>query len=793
MIETTPRQPLPLLALRDCVLFPGEVQTVIVGRRESQSAVDTALASDPKELFVVAQREPHFEHPRTGDELAEIGVVAEIKKAVPMDGRVMRLVVEGGERVVWRELSRDRAHFVATVEPAPLDGGEIVESSETDALVLEVRDQMRRLLSISGNSLPEEVLGYLSSSSDPRKMCFFYSSVLHVDSRQQQELLAAKGFQEALRMLYETLGHEVTVFELRSEISSQARQRMTQEHREHLLRQELKSIREELGDSPDGPTGIVRLRERVAAAKLPDEARAEAVREIDRLERMPSASPETGTLREHLEFLLALPWKSERTRDIDVAAARAILDEDHFGLSEVKTRVLEFLAVRKLNPDAPAPILCLVGPPGVGKTSIGRSIARAMGREFDRISLGGLHDESELRGHRRTYVGAMPGRVLQSVRRAGVSDPVLLLDEIDKLGRDFRGDPSAALLEILDAEQNSTFHDHYLGVPFDLSNVVFVATANSLEGIPAPLRDRMDVVRFSGYSGTEKREIARRYLWPRKVDEAGIDATRCSIEDEAIDEVVRGYTREAGVRELHRRLGEVTRKIALEFAEGAKDGVTVTKARAEDLLGPAKFVDEARRENLPTGVARGLAWTPVGGELLYIETSCLPHGDGMAMTGKLGEVMRESGTTARSFVWAHAERLGIDPRVFQSGGVHLHVPHGAIPKDGPSAGVTIATALVSLLTGRAIRPDVAMTGEVTLTGLVLPVGGIKEKLLAAKRAGVERVALPGQNRRDVGVLDASVTDGLEILFVETMDELLAEVLEGETTPQTSPTDLRVAG
>ncbi|HEX5081859.1 MAG TPA: endopeptidase La, partial [Blastocatellia bacterium] len=519
-------------------------------------------------------------------------------------------------------------------------------------------------------------------------------------------------------------------------------------------------------------------RQRLVEADLPEETRQEAGRELSSMEKLPSSAPDYHVIRAYLDLILELPWRKATEAELDLARARRTLDEDHFDLKEVKERILEHLGVLKLNPSAKAPILCLVGPPGVGKTSLGQSIARAMGRKFERLSLGGLHDESELRGHRRTYIGAMPGRIIQGVRRAAVNNPVLMLDEVDKLGRDFHGDPAAALLEILDPEQNKTFRDNYLDLPFDLSKIFFITTANTLETVPQPLLDRMELLRLSGYSEEEKIMIARRYLIPRQLKEAGLTAEQLAISDEALRRVISRYTREAGLRQLERAIGRLTRKIALRFAEGKTEAVTIDSEDLAEMLGPEKFFPEQARKQLPPGVATGLAWTEAGGDVLYVEATLLPEGRSLIITGQLGEVMQESAKAAQSYIWSHADELGIDRSLFSGSGAHIHVPAGAIPKDGPSAGVTMAAALASLYAKTPARSDTAMTGEITLTGLVLPIGGVKEKVLAARRAGLRRVILPKENEKDLRELPDNVREAMEFIFVERVEDALSAAVPG---------------
>jgi ATP-dependent Lon protease len=600
--------------------------------------------------------------------------------------------------------------------------------------------------------------------------------IFSLELEKEQALLEAPTVAEALRLMHAHLTHELQVLELRSKIASQAQSEMSREQREYLLRQQMRAIQKELGGDNPEQSEVALLRERFEKAELPEEVRKEVERELGKLERLPSASPEHSVSHAYLEFLLELPWK-EATEDVlDIGRARQILDEDHYDLREVKERILEHLGVLKLNPTAKSPILCFVGPPGVGKTSLGQSIARAIGRKFERLSLGGMHDEAELRGHRRTYIGALPGRIIQAIRRAGVKNPVLMLDEVDKLGRDFRGDPAAALLEVLDPEQNRTFRDNYLDLPFDLSKVFFITTANTLDTIPRPLLDRMELLRLPGYSEEEKIEIAKRYLIPRQLREAGLKPEDCVITQDALRVIIAQYTREAGVRQLERAIGGIARKVTLRHAEGKTEPVTVGGDQVAEFLGPRRFSPEQARRQLPPGVATGLAWTETGGDVLYIEATLLPAGRGLTLTGQLGEVMQESARAAQSYIWSHAEELGIDRDLFRRYGVHIHVPAGAIPKDGPSAGVTMATALASIYSKLPARVDTAMTGEITLTGLVLPVGGIKEKVLAARRVGIKRVILPEENQKDLTELPEPVQKEMEFIFAEKIEDVLTAAI-----------------
>jgi ATP-dependent Lon protease len=566
------------------------------------------------------------------------------------------------------------------------------------------------------------------------------------------------------------------VLELRQRITSQAASEMSREQREYLLRRQMEAIQEELGETNPEKAALAELRDQLQKTQLPDDVRKELERELNRLERLNVNAPDYQRTRGYMEFALELPWAETTEDNQDLGRARQVLDEDHYDLDDVKRRIIEHLAVMKLNPRAKAPIICFVGPPGVGKTSLGQSIARSLGRKFERMSLGGMHDEAELRGHRRTYIGAMPGRILQAVRRAGVKNPVLMLDEVDKLGRDFRGDPASALLEILDPAQNHDFRDNYLNLPFDLSGIFFITTANTLDTIPRPLLDRMEVIRLAGYSEEEKRNIARRYLIPRRIEEAGLREDQLHLPDETLRQLIGRYTREAGVRQLERVIGTLARKVAVRFAEGHQEPVTIEPDQLLDMLGPEPFILERARQHLPPGVATGMAWTESGGEVLYIEVALLPEGKELILTGHLGDVMRESAQAARSYIWSQAENLGVQRDQLRNTGVHIHVPAGAIPKDGPSAGLAMAVALASAYNGHPVRSDTSMTGEITLAGLVLPVGGIKEKVLAARRAGIRRVVLPAENRKDLRDLPDDVAGEFEFVFVRQVEEALAATI-----------------
>jgi ATP-dependent Lon protease len=770
---TPPVVTLPVLPLKNTVLLPHMFLPLTVGRPVSLAAVEAALATEEKSLVLAAQRDAAVESPGF-DGLYTTGTRAVIRK-MSRSEQGIEVLVQGVERVVLLKQEQAEPFLQAVVRPltVPEDHGTAVE-----ALYRAVIDLARKVVELTQPAMPVDVEQLVAQAGDPLRVAYLFGSMLSLDVPKEQALLEAPTRYDVLQLLHGYLTHETQVLELRQQIASRAQNEMGREQRDYLLRQQLRAIQEELGEKNPEKAEVEALRKQFAEADLPDEVRKETERELTRLERLPSAAPDYQMTRTHLELILELPWRKSTPDVLDLPRARQVLDEDHYGLQRIKERILEHLAVLKLNPKAKAPILCLVGPPGVGKTSLGQSIARALGRTFERTSLGGLHDEAELRGHRRTYIGAMPGRLIQAIRRAGVNNPVLMLDEIDKLGRDFRGDPAAALLEVLDPAQNFAFRDNYLDLPFDLSKVFFITTANSLDSIPQPLLDRMEVLRLAGYSEEEKLEIARRYLLPRQLEQSGLTAEQVQIADEALQRIVGRYTREAGVRQLEQTLGRLVRKVAVRFAEGNTDPVRVVPEDLTDLLGPEKFHRETSRQNVPHGVATGLAWTEAGGEVLYIEATLLPAGRGLRLTGQLGDVMRESVRAAQSYLWSNAEKLGIDPALFREAGVHVHVPAGAVPKDGPSAGVAMATALASLYTRLQARSDTAMTGEVTLTGLVLPIGGVKEKVLAARRAGIKRVILPKDNEGDLRDLPESVRREMTFILAERIEEVLAAALPG---------------
>ncbi len=758
---------LPVLPLKNSVLFPHMLAPLSAGRPGSIAALEAAASSEEKTVVVLAQRDIQVDQPAAKN-LYLVGTKAVIKKMARSEGSI-EFIVQGLERVAVTDFTQTEPFLKAGVKslPLPEDNG-----MQTEALYRAVLELARKILEIAHPEGPIDMGQLLAQARDPLRLAYLLGSMLSLDVGKEQALLEAASLAETLTLLQGYLSHEFQVLELRQKINSQAQREMGKEQREYMLRQQLRAIQEELGETTPEKSQAAELRERLVKADLPDEVRKEAERELGRLERLPSAAPDYQLTRTYLELILELPWKKSTEDSFDLLKARQVLDEDHYDLEEVKERILEHLAVLKLNPLAKAPILCFVGPPGVGKTSLGQSIARALGRKFERMSLGGLSDEAELRGHRRTYIGAMAGRIIQAVRRAGVNNPLLMLDEVDKLGRDFRGDPAAALLEILDAAQNNSFRDNYLDMPFDLSKVFFITTANTLDSIPRPLLDRMEIIRLAGYSEEEKVHIARRYLIPRQLSQTGLTVEQVVFSNDTVQRIISRYTREAGVRELERRVGQLARKVAKRFAEGQTQTVTLRPEDLPEMLGPERYLPERVRTRLVPGVATGLAWTEAGGEVLYIEATLLPDGRGLRLTGQLGAVMKESARAARSYLWSHADRLGIDADLFRKAGVHIHVPAGAVPKDGPSAGVAMATALASLYSQKPVRNDTAMTGEITLTGLVLPVGGIKEKVLAARRAGLHRVILPKDNEKDLRDLPEHVRQEMEFVWADRIEDAL---------------------
>ncbi|MBN8730811.1 MAG: endopeptidase La [Acidobacteria bacterium] len=764
---------LPVIPMKNTALFPHLLMPLSVGRSRSRAAVEAALATESKEVVLLSQKDSSVEEPGQND-LYTYGTRAVIRKS-QQNGELIEVLVQGLERVMLLKLESTEPYLKGRVQRAVVEG-EI--TPEIEALQRSVLEVTAKLVDLSNIQLPVELTQLIVQDKDPIRVVYLLSSIVHLDLEKEQTLLEAQSVADAFRLLHSYLSRELQVMEIRNNISTKASDEMSKEQKDYVLRQQLRAIQDELGEQDADKAEAEELRKKLAAAELPDEVRKEAERELKRLERIPAASPEYNVIRTWLDIVIELPWTKATEDNLDIGHARQVLDEDHFDLKEVKERILEHLGVLHMNPLAKAPILCFVGPPGVGKTSLGKSIARALGRAFERFSLGAMHDEAELRGHRRTYIGALPGRLIQAMRRAGARNPVIMLDEIDKLGRDYRGDPASALLEVLDPEQNNTFRDNYLDLAFDLSKVLFITTANTLDTIPSALLDRMEVLRLSGYTEEEKTQIAHRYLIPRQMKETGLDAEKVKLSEEALTAVIRNYTREAGLRRLERAIGRVMRKSALKFAEGRTEPLVIGEEELIDLLGPQPFTMEQARRNSPPGVAAGLAWTETGGDVLYIEATLLPDGKGLTLTGQLGDVMQESVKAAQSYLWSHASEFGIDVKRFSDSGLHVHVPAGAIPKDGPSAGVTMAVALASLYTGLPVRMDTAMTGEITLAGLVLPIGGLKEKVLAARRAGIRRIVLPKANEKDLRNVPEEIRPEMEFVFAAHIHDVLEALVPG---------------
>ncbi len=773
---------LPLLPLKEVIVYPFAVQPFLVGQPRSIRLIDHIMKAD-RLVALVAQKDASIEQAGPNDIYMEgtVGRIAQLLRRP--DGTIM-VAVQGLERIHVQNITQEEPFLVAQIEIVQEEHEETVE---IEAMRRNAVELFQRLLSLN-QQLPEELGQYATSISDARHVTYLIAGSVRMDLEARQEILELPTVREKLVRLTDVLNHELQVMELGRQIQSQAQETMGKAQREYFLREQLRAIQQELGEEDDQVAEVNRLREQAAGVALSEEARKQVDRELGRLERLPPASPEHSIIRTYIEMMLGLPWAVYTEGEINVPHARHVLDEDHYDLERIKDRILEYLAVRKLKaermPDAPQadlrePILCFVGPPGVGKTSLGQSIARALGRKFARMSLGGVRDEAEIRGHRRTYIGAMPGRILQGIMRAESADPVFMLDEVDKLTVGYQGDPAAALLEVLDPEQNHTFRDNYLDVPFDLSRVMFIATANTLDTIPAPLRDRMEILELSGYTEEEKLKIAQQYLIPRQLRANGLQPEEALIGEDALRGIIRGYTREAGVRNLERMVGTVLRKVARRYAEGEEGPFEVTEENlAEYLRRPYFELEAAERIDRP-GIATGLVWTPVGGDIVYVEASMTPsHEDRLLLTGQLGDVMRESAQAALTYVRSSAESLGLSPTAFDKQAVHLHVPGGAVPKDGPSAGVTMASALASVASGRPVRSDVAMTGEITLRGKVLPVGGVKEKVLAAHRAGLHTVILPRRNERDLEDLPEALRSEMTFVFAENVDDVLATALSG---------------
>lgn len=753
---------LPVLPIKGGVLFPNLATGLAISNPILTRLVDDSLASH-KIVCIVTQRDAEIENPDPGD-LYDVGVISLILKMRRYPDETLRIFVQGMMRGRIEKYVQHEPYLVAKV--ALIRRVERRDTA-TEALMRNVVSSFQKLVSMVPY-LSEELMSVVLNIHDPDRLADFVASYVNFEVPEKQRLLDTVSSKERLKQLDTLLAKELSILELGEKIRDRVKGEVDKSQREYFLREQLKAIREELGEADERTAEIEELRARIDGKAMSDETRQVAFKQLDRLRMMPPAAAEYSVVRTYIDWLLNLPWQEGTEDNLDIRRARRILDEDHYDLEKVKERILEYLAVRKLRPSSKGPILCFVGPPGVGKTSLGRSIARALGRKFLRLSLGGVHDEAEIRGHRRTYVGALPGRILQNLRTAGSNNPVFMLDEIDKVGADFRGDPSSALLEVLDPEQNFSFSDHYIEVPFDLSQAMFIATANITQTIIPALRDRMEVIELPGYIDEEKLEIAKRYLIPRQLEQAGLKASTVEFTDDAVFEIVKGYTREAGVRNLEREIGSVIRKIARRYAEGKKSKVKIEASNVSRYLGSTKFYSELAAREGTVGVATGLAWTPVGGEILFIEATRMPGSKGLTLTGSLGDVMKESAQAALSFLRSHAEDLKLDTLDISKTDLHIHIPSGAIPKDGPSAGLALASALYSLLSDKTIDPKIAMTGEVTLTGRVLPVGGIKEKVLGAKRAGITTILLPAENEKDLAEIPKHVRAGLTFRKVKTI-------------------------
>ncbi|HEY8584142.1 MAG TPA: endopeptidase La [Capillimicrobium sp.] len=764
---------LPVLPVRDTVPFPDTLTPLAIGQERSVELVNHVLGRD-RMLVMVASRNVELETPGPAD-LYDVGVVGVVARMLKVPDGTLRVLVQATQRVRIDHWVREQPFLVAEISQRP---DVVEESPELTALMRNVQATFTQIVE-EVPYLPEELQIAVANVDEPGALANLIAGALRLKTPEKQELLEELDVAARLRRLSQLLARELEVISIGTKIQSQVQNELDASQREWFLRQQLKAIQEELGEEDESVAEANDLREQLDAAGLPEAVRAVADRELGRLEKLPSMAAEHGVIRSYLEWLAILPWDKATTDNLDLGHAREVLDADHYDIEQVKDRILEFLAVRKLKPDARGSILCLVGPPGVGKTSLGRSIARALGRQFERISAGGVRDEAEIRGHRRTYVGAMPGVIVRALRDAESNNPLFMIDEIDKMGADFRGDPASAMLEVLDPEQNGTFRDHYLDVPFDLSNVMFITTANTLDTIPGPLRDRMEVIQLAGYTEEEKLQIARRYLVPRQIERNGLRRAQIAFADPALKAIIRDYTREAGVRGLEREIGSVCRKVARQVAEGgpkvARRRQTISSKRVRELLGKPRFHAEAKRRTREPGVATGLAWTPVGGDVLFVECSAMPGKGKLTITGQLGDVMRESAQAALSYVRAHPPE-GLADEWFAEHDIHVHVPAGAIPKDGPSAGVTMVTAIVSMLRGDAVRDDTAMTGEVTLTGQVLPIGGLKEKALAAQRSGLRRVIAPADNEADADDVPEHLRQDLEFVFVRDVGEVLDAAL-----------------
>ncbi len=770
---------LPLLPLKDTVVYPLTVYPLVIGKEKSVKLINDVTMGD-KILGLTAQKKIDIEVSAIKD-INLVGTMARILQMVKVPDGTLRVLVQGIERISITEFLQTDPYIRAKVKALP---DKVEKSVEIEALMRGVSEIFQKMVSLTPN-MPEELSAAALNIEDPRQLAYLVATNIRLDLAQRQEILETDSVHDKLGKIMQYLNREVEVLELGRKIQGQARDQMQKAEREYLLRQQLSAIRKELGEETDEGSEMKNLRDKIEQAKMPPEAEKEAKRELGRMEKLSAASPEYSVIRTYLEWMAILPWNKTTATAIDIAKAKTILDEDHYDLEKVKDRILEYLSVKKLGEERGSeggiktrePILCFVGPPGVGKTSLGQSIARALGRKFMRQSFGGMHDEAEIRGHRRTYIGAMPGRIIQALKRVETRDPVIMLDEVDKIGADWRGDPSSALLEVLDPEQNKDFRDNYLDVPFDLSKVMFITTANQLETIPPPLLDRMEVLHLPGYTEHEKLKIAEKYLIPKEIKANALRAEEIVIEEDAIRGIIKDYTREAGVRNLEREIANVCRKVAKSIAEGKPVPITVRDENLHDYLGKTRFFAETAIMIDRPGVVTGLAWTPTGGDILFVEATKMPGNKQLTLTGQLGDVMKESAQAALSYVRSQAEDLGINKGFFEKTDIHIHVPAGAIPKDGPSAGVTMATAIVSMLTGQVAKHDVAMTGEITLRGKVMPIGGVKEKVLAAKRAGIKTVILPEKNKNDLEDVPEDLRKEMNFIFVDTIDQVIKNALK----------------
>jgi ATP-dependent Lon protease len=769
---------LPVLPIRNAVLFPGAVAPFDVGREKSVALVEDVHNLNSPVIAIFAQRDPSTDDP-SSDDLYPVGCAARVLKALKHSSGNYSLILQGLTRIRLDQLTASSPYMkakIARVESAS------TEDVEAEALAMSLRDVAKQVIQLMPE-LPREAGSLIDSIQAPGALADLVAANLDAPVEEKAQLIETVEVKERIRKVLRLLTRQLEILKMRERINSQIKEEMGKNQREYVLRQQLKAIKEELGEDDGDQGDLDGLEERIAKATLPNEADNVAKKQLKRLRSMQVGSAEYTVVRTYLDWILDLPWTHSTDDNMDILEVRRVLDEDHYGLDKVKKRIVEYLAVRKLKKDKKGPILCLIGPPGVGKTSLGRSIARSLGRKFVRVSLGGVHDEAAIRGHRRTYVGALPGQIIQGMKKSGTINPVFMMDEVDKIGHDFRGDPSAALLEVLDPEQNNTFADHYLEIPYDLSNVMFVATANVADPIPPPLRDRMEILEIPGYTRREKLAIARQHLIPKQLEEHGLTATQLSITDEAVEELIEHYTREAGVRSLERTIASVIRGVAVKVAEGDHSArVIKSEEDLHDFLGPIKYTSEVAERTEESGVATGLAWTSVGGEILFIEVTRMFGSGKMQLTGQLGDVMKESAHAALSYVRTTSEKYGIPKDFLEKSDIHIHIPAGGMPKDGPSAGITMFTALVSLLTGIRVRHDVAMTGEISLRGRVLPIGGVKEKILAAHRAGIKRVLLPERNKADLEEVPKEVRDELEFVFVSRLDDVLSSALERMPQP-----------